>query len=110
MPEASPGTEPLSPIRVSPDGTAGKVLVEGKKDGPVEVLATIHAESEALLAELPIDVSENGGAIEVIAKYPVEKHSAFRYPGNGWSGSTSTTYLGHRVKVGSWGVPEATSR
>ncbi len=86
---------------VALENLAGKVLVEGKKDGPVEVLATIHGESEALLAELPVEVVEKGDSIEVTAKYPVEKHSTYRYPGNDGNGSTSTTYLGHRVKVGS---------
>ncbi|MFI5181989.1 MAG: DUF4097 family beta strand repeat-containing protein [Thermoanaerobaculia bacterium] len=83
------------------ENLAGKVLVEGKKDGPVEIVATIHAESDALLAELPIDVAEKGDAIEVIARYPVEKHDAYHYAGGDGGGSTSTTYLGHRVKVGS---------
>ncbi len=86
---------------VSIENLAGKVLVEGKKDGPVEVVATLHAESEALLAELPIEVTEKGDSIEVIARYPVEKHDTFRYTAGEGGGSTSTTYLGHRVKVGS---------
>jgi DUF4097 and DUF4098 domain-containing protein YvlB len=86
---------------VSLENLAGKVLVEGKKDGPVEILATIHAESEALLARLPIEVAEKGASIEVIAKYPVDEHGTYRYTGGEGHGTTSTTYLGRRVKVGS---------
>ncbi len=86
---------------VTLENLAGKVLVEGKKDGPVEIAATIHAESESLLAQLPIDVAEKGDTIEVIAKYPVGTHDRYRYGGGEGGGSTSTTYLGERVRVGS---------
>ncbi|HQR45771.1 MAG TPA: DUF4097 family beta strand repeat-containing protein [Thermoanaerobaculia bacterium] len=89
------------------ENLAGKVTVEGKKDGPVEILATIHAESGELLEQLPIEVTESGGRIEVTAKYPVDRHDVYRYAGegsggSGW-GSTSTTYLGRNVKVVSGG-------
>jgi hypothetical protein len=85
------------------ENLAGKVTVEGAKGGPVEIVATVHAESVDHLAELPIDVVESAGRIEVTAKFPVEKHDVFRYEDEhhrsiGW-GSTSTTYLGRRVKV-----------
>jgi len=86
---------------VSLENLAGKVLFEGKKDGPIEVVATLHAESEALLAELSIEVAEKGDSVEVVAKYPVDKHGTYRYTGGEGGGSTSTTYLGRRVKVGS---------
>lgn len=91
------------------ENLAGAVTVEGTKEGPVEILATIHAESAQLLEELQIEVAESGDRIEVTAKYPVEKHDVFRYGGReegaslfGHS-STSTTYLGRRVKVVSGG-------
>jgi hypothetical protein len=91
------------------ENLAGRVTVEGKTDGPVEILATIHAGSDQLLAELPIDVVENGGRIEVTARYPVDRYDVFRYGGTeektslfGRS-STSTRYLGRRVKVVSGG-------
>jgi hypothetical protein len=92
------------------ENLAGKVTVEGKKEGPVEILATIHAESGELLEQLPIEVTESGGRIEVTAKYPVDRHDVYRYAGegsgaSGW-GSTSTTYLGRSVKV----VSEGSSR
>jgi hypothetical protein len=83
------------------ENLAGKVTVEGKTEGPVEILATIHAESGDLLEQLPIEVTENGSRIEVTAKYPVDRHDVYRYTGEGsrsW-GSTSTTYLGRKVKV-----------
>lgn len=85
------------------ENLAGKVTVEGKKDGPVEILATIHAESGELLEQLPIEVTESGGRIEVTAKYPVDRYDVFRYAGegsggSGW-GSTSATYLGRSVKI-----------
>lgn len=86
---------------VTLENLAGRTLVEGKTDGPIEVVATIHAESEALLAELPIEVAEKGDSVEVVAKYPVDRHGTFRYTGGEGGGSTSTTYLGRRVKVGS---------
>ena len=86
------------------ENLAGKVTVEGKKEGPVEILATIHAESGELLEQLPIEVTESGGRIEVTAKYPVDRHDVYRYAGEGSGrGSTSTSYLGRSVKVVSGG-------
>jgi len=92
------------------ENLAGAVTLEGTKEGPVQILATIHAGSAPLLEELPIEVVESGGRIEVTAKYPVDKHDVFRYGGSeektflfGHS-STSTTYLGRRVKVISGGL------
>jgi len=81
------------------ENLAGRVAVEGTKGGPVEIVATIHGESAALVEELKVEVTETGGRIEVTARYPVEKHGTYRYTEGEGSGSTSTTYLGHRVKV-----------
>ncbi|HUM01174.1 MAG TPA: DUF4097 family beta strand repeat-containing protein [Thermoanaerobaculia bacterium] len=90
------------------ENLAGTVTVEGKKEGPIEILATIHAGSADLLELLPIEVSENGSRIEVTAKYPLDRYDVYRYAGEGsrgW-GSTSTTYLGRKVKI----VPGGSSR
>ena len=85
------------------ENLAGKVTVEGTKDGPVEIVATIHAGSAELLEQLPVEVTESGSRIDVTARYPVDRHDVYRYSGegsggSGW-GSTSTTYLGRSVKV-----------
>jgi hypothetical protein len=91
------------------ENLAGKVTVEGVKAGPIEIVATVHAGSSALLDELPIDVTEKAGQLEVTAKYPVDRYDVYRYGGSeeGVSlfgrSSTSTTYLGRKVKVVSGG-------
>ncbi len=88
---------------VTLENLAGKVTVEGTREGPAVIEATLHGEYAELLSELSVDVSESGGKIEVTAKYPVDRHDVFRYEGDehgssGWS-STSATYLGRKVKV-----------
>ncbi len=91
------------------ENLAGVVTLEGTAGGPVQILATVHAGSTPLLDELPIEVVERGGRIEVTAKYPVDKHDVFRY-GDSEEGtslfghsSTSTSYGGRKVKVVSGG-------
>lgn len=86
-------------------------LVAGEGDA-VEVVAEIHAEgrtasrTEELLDGMEWVRHEDGWALS----YPVERFDQFRYPKReegifGWGSSTTTRYLGRRVKVSGSGGP-----
>lgn len=80
------------------ENLAGAVTIEGASGGQIEILATIHAESSALLNELEITFETSGDRIEVTAVYPVDRYKEYRYPQDNRS-RTQTRYQGERVRV-----------
>jgi hypothetical protein len=85
------------------ENLAGTMKVTGGDVATVVAVATVHAEDAELTDTVRFEqVTGKGDVATLRVRYPVERHSAFRYPGHG---SSETEYDGRRVKVsGSRGV------
>ena len=93
-------------MRVELENLAGAVNIEGVSGGEIEIVATIHAEANGdasaqnLLDSLRVSFDASGDTIEVIAEYPVDRYTVYRYPQPGRGRSrTQTRYQGERVTV-----------
>jgi hypothetical protein len=94
----------------SVENLAGTMRITSGSGAAVTVVATIHAESQALADAVRLErVQAEGGASGLRVRYPYGEVSSFRYraPGEGeswgfgnWESSSSYNYDGHRVRVG----------
>lgn len=94
---------------------AGRVELVRSGGAALRVVATIHAQATdssataALLDDFELDFDEGSGRLRVEARYPVDRHRTFHYPGSpagpegvlGWlfDGSSQVEYLGRKVRV-----------
>jgi hypothetical protein len=98
------------------ENLAGTMKVVPGTGSTVVVVATVHAESDALAGAVRLEqVSGEKGVPTLRVRYPVDSHTTYRYPGKGhgtesvlssWlGGGTHIDYDGVRVKItGSSGV------
>lgn len=100
--------EPRSVEKLELQNLAGRLLVEEASGDELELRATVHADAYdkmdardvAQLLELKIE--RDGGAIAVMAVYPVDRYSRLRYgaaEGGFFSGSTQTRVDGRKVRI-----------
>jgi len=91
------------------ENLAGAMRVTGGAGGAVEVVATVHAESQELAASLRIErVIGDDNLPTLRVRYPVDRYTTYRYHGsddeNGLFslfgvGGSETRYDGRRVRV-----------
>ena len=90
------------------ENLAGTMTVVPGHSDEVVAVATIHAESDALLGKIKFEqVSGEAGVPTMRVIYPISEYGTFRYSGGGskWLGmfgggnNTTTKYAGERVKV-----------
>jgi len=81
------------------ENLAGSMTIVATDGTAVEAVATIHAESAELAADVSFEqVRAHSGLPTLRLVYPVERHRTFRFPG---SGSSTVEYADRRVKVSS---------
>lgn len=95
--------------RFAVENLAGSLRVTGGAGDAVEVVATVHAESQDLADSLRIErVIGDDGLPTLRVRYPLDRYTSYRYPGGGeeswlsglFGGSGSETrYDGRRVRV-----------
>jgi hypothetical protein len=79
------------------ENLAGAMTVTAGDVATVLAVATVHAEDTALADAMRFEqVTGKGGVATLRVRYPVDRHSSFRYPGHD---SSQTEYDGRRVKV-----------
>jgi hypothetical protein len=79
------------------ENLAGTMQVKAGEVTTVVAVATVHAEDAALADAVRLEqVTCKGGVATLRVRYPVDRHSSFRYPGHD---SSQTEYDGRRVKV-----------
>lgn len=100
--------------RIAIENLAGTMTVVPSSGSSLVAIATVHAEDDALAGEMKFEkVSGDAGATTYRVRYPLDRHTTFRYPGSRSSGgggfweslfggsNTSTEYDDHRVKISS---------
>src|SRR6266850_5445373 len=103
-------SDPALPFAV--DNLAGAFRVVPGSGEKVVAIATVHAETEDLARLVRFEQVRGEGDVPTLrVRYPLDRHSTFRYPtGDSESGiarlfgggtSTDTRYDGHRGKVSS---------
>ncbi len=97
--------------RFAVENLAGTMTVVPTGGSRVVAVATVHAESDALLRSLRFEqVKGDHGVPTLRVIYPIDDHDTFRYPGSGEGGgflsrmfgggsNTTTKYAGRRVRV-----------
>jgi hypothetical protein len=93
------------------ENLAGTMKVVPGTSSKVVALATVHAESDALLGSIRlVQVRGKKGEPVIRVEYPLDRHTTYRYPRNGsgvlsslFGGGTNSTveYAGRKVKVSS---------
>ena len=93
--EATLDSDIAAPFAV--ENLAGTMTITAADVERVEAVATVHAEDEALAAEVRLEkVTGARGVPTLLVRYPVDRIRTFRYPGHGTS---EAEYDGHRVRV-----------
>jgi len=98
--------------RFGVENLAGAMRVTGGSGDAVEVVATVHAETQDLADSLRIErVLDEDGRPTLRVRYPLDQHTTFRYPQGGEDGGgggifglfggsgSETRYDGRRVRV-----------
>lgn len=101
-------TLPSSGGRYAVENLAGEMRVSAGTGAEVVVVATVHADSEALAGGVRLEqVTTEGGRPALRVRYPLEAGATLRYPGirhdaaGAWSGSSEVRYDGRRIRVSS---------
>ena len=93
------------------ENLAGRMRVTAGSGSAVTATVTVHAESDELANLIKVEqVNGEKGRMTLRVVYPLDKHTTYRYSGNGksdnasfWgmfdSGSSTVEYAGRRVKI-----------
>jgi DUF4097 and DUF4098 domain-containing protein YvlB len=88
------------------ENLAGRIRIEGKDGGDIEIVATINAadgsqaDAETLFSLIDIQWDDDSdGDVNIEVDYPVERFDTYRYTGREGRFNTQTTYQGERVSV-----------
>ncbi|HWZ86545.1 MAG TPA: DUF4097 family beta strand repeat-containing protein [Thermoanaerobaculia bacterium] len=94
----------------SVENLAGTMRISAVAGDRVTVVATVHAESQALADAVRLErAGASGGGQALRVRYPYDKVSTFRYRApsesddwgfGGWASSSTYDYDGHRVRIG----------
>lgn len=81
------------------ENLAGRMKVVSGPGNVVQVVATVHAESEGLARELRFEQVVVKGIPTLRLQYPLDRHDRISCPGLESHGHSQVEYAGHRVRV-----------
>jgi hypothetical protein len=96
--------DPAESARFAIENLAGSMKITSGAGSAVVVLATVHAESDALADALQFERrTGKAGERMLRLKYPVDRYTAYRYPGAGGTSNLRYSETGETEDHGFWG-------